>query len=844
MKALKLLTQVKTYVPSIYRALAKYACNLYRKCTSQVLKQNSLLSGNFILIKLTPTSKFLRLGFDLASGFHRAQSMKSRGQVDENLSGRRKWLEEKVKKGIPNTGIPLEIQTQDLKIGTKANQFDDVFNARYILSPNRVRTLFYLRPSLQRMCTVPLPSLHQEKDGAAALQVLCNYRETYYRGKRRLKESANKVRTDGFAFFMIFFNNVLAKIILKVRSVYRLFTNALLKWYRKGTGDVLESYQIDTNGSSLNAVLKATSGEAPYFNGRSVDQASVMRCICIDKAWIVRKTVSVYTLITHYQHFIPASSILDLYAKGASFQTSVFKHLKLLSWVKMCFCFNSPVNRLKLLLNNMLSSVHDTGSEWVVYEFRKLMGISFNALRNIRIYSLLVLMFFNLLDCFLMELKSIRTYSLLVLMVSMFSLSAQTPRKDSGADGLSHLMALKPGDKIPDAVWNQTLELNYFDGKKKTIKFSDLKGKLIILDFWSTGCAACIEGIPNMELIQDRFKGKVEIIMVNSKRNRDTPERIKNRFKKYREDFNYTPRLATLLDDTVFTRLFEHNTLPSQAILSGDGKFLATTGGALTDRNLNRVLYENSNPFEHIGSYVNLSRDYNDVITDTVGLSYSSSLSKKRPHYLPVGPGISHPNENSLMQMGNLSLQNFLSYLFMEELDGFSWNDYVFDPQLGQNFKQKLFTTSSENTYWYQLYKNAVISEDRAKKFARQDFMRYFEVGVQRKTDTAALYQISFNTAINKIQTKGKMRIIRIQELDEESVYQNVPIDFFLRNLFCYLDLPMYKFSKESFKIDITLPKGFINWTESQKVAFLKERGIVLTRVREKREFPYIYSLK
>ena len=820
MKALKLLTQVKTYVPSIYRALAKYACNLYRKCTSQVLKQNSLLSGNFILTKLTPTSKFHRLGFDLVSGFHRAQSMKSRGQVDENLSGRRKWLEEKVKKGIPNTGIPLEIQTQDLKIGAKANLFDYMFNTRCIPAFNPLRTLFYLRPSLQRMCTVPLPSLHQEKDGAGVLQVLRSYRETYYKVKRRLKESPNKIRTDGFAFFMIFMKNVLAKIGLAVRSVYRLFTNALLKWYRKGTGDVLESYQIGTNGSRLAVALKATVGEAPYSNGRRVDQASVMRCICIDKAWIVRKTVSIYTLLTHYQRFIPALSILDLYAKDASFQTSVFKHLKLLSWVKVCFYFNSPVNRLKLPLNSMLSSVHDTVSEWVVYEFRKLMGISFNALKNIRTYSLLVLMFY------------------------MFSLSAQTPRKDSGADGLSHLMPLNPGDKIPDAVWNQALELNYFDGKKKTIKFSDLKGKLIILDFWSTGCAACIEGIPNMELIQDRFKDKVEVLMVNSKRNKDTPERIKNRFKKYREDFNYTPTLATLLDDTLFTKLFEHNTLPSQAILSGDGKFLATTGGALTDRNLNRVLYENSNPFEHIGSYVNLSRDYNDVITDTVGLSYSTSLSKMRPHYLPVGPGISYPNKNSLMQMGNLSFQNFLSYLFMEELDGFSWNDYVFDPQLGQNFKQKLFATSSENTYWYQLYKNAVISEDRAKKFARQDFMRYFEVGVQRKTDTADLYQITFNKAINKIRTKGEMRIIRIQELDEESMYQNVPIDFFLRNLFCYLDLPMYKFSKESFKIDITLPKGFINWAESQKVAFLEERGIVLTRVREKREFPYIYSLK
>ena len=136
MKALKLMTQVKTYVPSIYRALAKYACNLYRKCTSQVLKQNSLLSGNFILIKTCLSSAFYATGFDWVSQFHRLGPMKSRGPVDENSSGRRKWLEEKVKKGIPNIGMPLEMQENDLKIGIKAYLFDYVFNTRYILSFN------------------------------------------------------------------------------------------------------------------------------------------------------------------------------------------------------------------------------------------------------------------------------------------------------------------------------------------------------------------------------------------------------------------------------------------------------------------------------------------------------------------------------------------------------------------------------------------------------------------------------------------------------------------------------------------------------------------------------------
>jgi len=41
----------------------------------------------------------------------------------------------------------------------------------------------------------------------------------------------------------------------------------------------------------------------------------------------------------------------------------------------------------------------------------------------------------------------------------MFSLSAQTPRKDSGAGGLNHVTALKIGDTIPETLWNTPLQV-------------------------------------------------------------------------------------------------------------------------------------------------------------------------------------------------------------------------------------------------------------------------------------------------------------------------------------------------------------------------------------------------
>lgn len=56
------------------------------------------VNPDFFLTNLTPTSKFLRLGFESASGFHRLQCMKSLRIVEQNLSGSRKRGEEGEKK--------------------------------------------------------------------------------------------------------------------------------------------------------------------------------------------------------------------------------------------------------------------------------------------------------------------------------------------------------------------------------------------------------------------------------------------------------------------------------------------------------------------------------------------------------------------------------------------------------------------------------------------------------------------------------------------------------------------------------------------------------------------------
>jgi cytochrome c biogenesis protein CcmG/thiol:disulfide interchange protein DsbE len=77
-------------------------------------------------------------------------------------------------------------------------------------------------------------------------------------------------------------------------------------------------------------------------------------------------------------------------------------------------------------------------------------------------------------------------------------------------------------DKAPDFA------LKSSDGK--TVKLSDYKGKVIIIDFWATWCPPCRKGIPDLISIQNDYKNDVVIIGISldgEKTIKDVPGFIK-----------------------------------------------------------------------------------------------------------------------------------------------------------------------------------------------------------------------------------------------------------------------------------------------------------------------------
>lgn len=74
--------------------------------------------------------------------------------------------------------------------------------------------------------------------------------------------------------------------------------------------------------------------------------------------------------------------------------------------------------------------------------------------------------------------------------------------------------------EIPQLISVGSIALNWtlpLYNKNENISLSELKGKVILLDFWFKNCGPCIESVPHLNAINAKFKSKkFEILGINS----------------------------------------------------------------------------------------------------------------------------------------------------------------------------------------------------------------------------------------------------------------------------------------------------------------------------------------
>lgn len=144
---------------------------------------------------------------------------------------------------------------------------------------------------------------------------------------------------------------------------------------------------------------------------------------------------------------------------------------------------------------------------------------------------------------------------------------------------------IKIGEFIPNIALNKII-----NSPSTNANLSDFKGKLIILDFWGTGCTACLHAFQKIDSLQKRFGDRIQFIAVNNE-SQDSTIRFFNRLKKHLK----IPDIPFVTGDTILSKFFPHVYVPHHVWIDSNGKVLFITDGYnATAEHIQEVLKGNS----------------------------------------------------------------------------------------------------------------------------------------------------------------------------------------------------------------------------------------------------------
>jgi thiol-disulfide isomerase/thioredoxin len=124
-------------------------------------------------------------------------------------------------------------------------------------------------------------------------------------------------------------------------------------------------------------------------------------------------------------------------------------------------------------------------------------------------------------------------------------------------------------DLVKDRVNQPAVDFALKNLEGKIVKLSDLRGKVVVVDFWATWCGPCKASFPYLQKVYNKYKDnpKVVILAVNTWENVSGKEK-ENLVKKFMVDNKYT---FPVLYDEGFVEKYGVSGIPTKFVIDKKG---------------------------------------------------------------------------------------------------------------------------------------------------------------------------------------------------------------------------------------------------------------------------------
>ncbi len=384
-----------------------------------------------------------------------------------------------------------------------------------------------------------------------------------------------------------------------------------------------------------------------------------------------------------------------------------------------------------------------------------------------------------------MKTKTIVTLALLIC-ATITGFGQQTPA----------VKRLKIGDPVPGYTLSKLL--NY---PEQTLKLNDFKGKILILDYWNTACVSCIESWPKLLKLQEEYKDKIQIVLVNSLQDEKV---ILPLLKKWEKNFSRKMTLPIAYGEKMVDSLFPHAAVPHVAWIDQNVavKYI-TSGSYLNAETIQHVLDGKSMQiYEKTDSYIediNYSKplfvDGNGGTSDNI--IYSTVISK----FVPGITGTAMYYSKKAYSVGvltNASLVRMFRELYGKGIDKFGSQQLLpyarvvlktADTASIVSYLNKIFRY--ENLFNIQVTVQKEISKEKIKRKMITDLELYFQVKTAwTKQKTPCLVVSRSSSPITTYRDGARALTYRDSKITVNKVTLQELINQFLSNISSWYEFP------------------------------------------------------